>query len=215
MDIGPYYSIIFTTTDNNRLFGPNGTDTTASNINSAASIRGMTFFASLRDVLDVPSADLNTGAVDALFMGGMAAMHISGPWNVAPFTAQGLDFGITTLPSLPGDNTPALSFSGTRAMYVSAYSEHPDEAHKFAEFLTSPEMVLLRYEITSAIPPVDMPLDSPHDMAFVKQLDYSFPMPSIPQMDNYWGAMGNATNNIWDGALIDAELDAANAAILQ
>ncbi|MGB4141765.1 MAG: maltose ABC transporter substrate-binding protein, partial [Limnochordia bacterium] len=41
------------------------------------------------------------------------------------------------------------------------------------------------------------------------------PMPSIPQMGAYWDAMNAASANIWDGADIQAELDAANVAILQ
>ena len=49
---------------------------------------------------------------------------------------------------------------------------------------------------------------------FIAQLDYAFPMPSIPQMGAYWDAMGNASKNIWDGADVKKELDAANAAIL-
>ena len=49
---------------------------------------------------------------------------------------------------------------------------------------------------------------------FLQQLDYAFPMPSIPQMGAYWEAMNNASKNIWDGADVQKELDACNAAIL-
>ena len=48
----------------------------------------------------------------------------------------------------------------------------------------------------------------------MKQLQYAFPMPSIPEMGNYWEAMNNASKNIWDGADVKKELDACNAAIL-
>lgn len=215
MDVGNgYYSIIFTTADGNRLFGPTGTDTNNTNINSPASVEGMKFFQSLRSALDVPSADLTTSVTDAAFASGNAAMHITGPWNVKPFSDGGVDFGVTNLPSLPGDTTPASSFSGTRAMFVSAYSEHPDEAAAFAEFLISPEMQKLRFDITGAIPSVDIPVDNPYIQGFLKQLEYAFPMPSIPAMGSYWDAMNAASRNIWDGADVQAELDACNAAIL-
>jgi len=103
MDVGnAYYTIIFTTASGNRLFGPNGTDTTSTNINSDASVKGMKFFQSLRGSLNVPSADLATSVCDAAFSGGKAAMHITGLWNVKPFTDAGVDFGVTALPSLPG-----------------------------------------------------------------------------------------------------------------
>lgn len=215
MDVGnAYYTIIFTTSDGNRLFGPSGTDTTATNINSEKSVKGMKFFQGLKGALNVPSADLTTSVADAAFAAGSAAMHITGLWNVVPFKDAGIDFGVAPLPSLPGDSNPAASFSGTRAMFVSAYSAHPAEAAAFAEFLLTPEMQQLRFKITGALPSIDTPVDSPYMAGFVKQLNYAFPMPSIPQMGAYWEAMNNASKNIWDGADVQKELDACNAAIL-
>lgn len=99
-------------------------------------------------------------------------------------------------------------------MFVSAYSDHPEEAHLFASFLVSEEMQKLRFDITGAMPAIDVKVDSPYMAGFITQLNYAFPMPSIPQMGAYWEAMGNASKNIWDGADVKKELDACNAAIL-
>ncbi len=215
MDVGnAYYTIVFTTSDGNRLFGPSGTDTTSTNINSAKSVKGMKFFQNLRSALNVPAADLTTSVADAAFSAGTAAMHITGLWNVVPFKNAGVDFGVAPLPSLPGDSKPSASFSGTRAMFVSAYSDYPEEAAQFAEFLVSDEMQKLRFSITGALPSINTKVDSPYMGGFLKQLDYAFPMPSIPQMGAYWEAMNNASKNIWDGADVQKELDACNAAIL-
>lgn len=216
MDVGNgYYTIIFTTSDNNRLFGPNGTDTANTNINSEASIKGMTFFQSLRkDILDVPAADMTTSICDTAFGSGNAAMYITGLWNVANFTSAGLDFGVAPLPSLPDNTTPAASFSGTRAMFVSAYSDYPTEAALFAQFLLTPEMQKLRFDITGALPSTSITVDSPYIPGFLEQLDYAFPMPSIPQMGAYWDAMNAASANIWDGKDVKTELDACNTTIL-
>ena len=215
MDVGNgYYSIIFTTSDNNRLFGPNGTDTTNTNINSTASVEGMKFFQDLRSILDIPAADLTTSICDAAFSSGNVAMYITGLWNVAPFEEAGIDFGVAPLPSLPGNDTPVASFSGTRAMFVSAYSDYPAEAALFGEFLLSEEMQKLRFDITGTLPSIDIAVESPYIAGFLKQLDYAFPMPSIPQMGAYWEAMNSASANIWDGADVQAELDACNSTIL-
>lgn len=215
MDVGnAYYTILFTTSSNNRLFGESGTDKANTNINSEASVEGMKVFKNLRQAIDVPAADLNTAITDAAFAGGKAALYITGPWNVKPFQDAGLNFGVTTLPSLPGNDTPAASFSGARGMFVSAYSKHPEEAAMFAKFLISKEMQQLRYEITGAIPSVEVEVDSPYIPGFMKQLDYAFPMPSIPEMGKFWDAMNAASSNIWNGADIKTELDACNAAIL-
>ena len=215
MDVGSgYYTIVFTTAEGNRLFGPSGTDTTNTNINSAASVKGMKFFQSMRSALDVPAADLDTSTADAAFQSGTAAMHITGLWNVVPFENAGIDFGVTTLPALPGDKNPCASFSGTRAMFVSAYTDYPDEANDFAAFLLTPEMQKLRFDCTGTVPSISVEVSSPYLEGFMKQLQYAFPMPSIPEMGMYWEAMNNASKNIWDGANVQAELDACNAAIL-
>lgn len=216
MNVGnAYYSIIFTTSSGNRLFGPSGTDTQSTNINSEASIKGMKFFQSMKGALNVPAADLDTANCDQAFSSGNAAMHITGPWNIKNFVDAGLDFGVTQLPSLPGDTSPASSFSGTRTMFVSAYSEHPEEAADFAHFLVSPEMQQLRFDLTGAMPAIQTTVSSPYIPGFLNQLDYAFPMPSIPEMGMYWEAMNNASKNIWDGADVKSELDACDAAILK
>ncbi len=215
MNVGDgYYTIVFTTGKGNRLFGATGTDKENTNINSKESIKGMKFFQSLRSALNVSSADLSTSVCDSLFSSGKAAMHITGLWNVKTFKDAGIDFGVVPLPSLPGNKDPAASFSGTRAMFVSAYSEHPKEASEFAKFLLTPEMQKLRFDITGAMPAINTEVDSPYIKGFMKQLNYAFPMPSIPEMGAYWEAMNNASKNIWDGADVKTELDACNNAIL-
>lgn len=215
MDVGNgYYTIIFTTSDDNRLFGPNGNDTTNTNINSAASVKGMEFFQGLRSILDIPAADLTTSICDAAFASGNVAMYITGLWNIANFETAGVDFGVAPLPSLPGNTTPVASFSGTRAMFVSAYSNYPEEAALFGEFLLSEEMQQLRFKITGSLPSINTTVDSPYIGGFLKQLDYAFPMPSIPQMSAFWDAMNATSANIWDGTAIQAELDACNSTIL-
>lgn len=215
MDVGnAYYTIVFTTANGNRLFGSSGTDTSSSYLNDADAVKGMKFFQELRPALNVPSADLQTGACDASFQDGEAAMHITGPWNIKNFVDAGLDFGVVPLPALPGDSSPASSFSGTRAMFVSSYSDHPEEAADFAQFLISPEMQKLRFDITGAMPSISVEVASKYIAGFLQQLDYAFPMPSIPEMATFWEAMGNASKNIWDGADVQKELNACDAAII-
>lgn len=215
MDVGnAYYSILFTTENGNRVFGSTGADTSTTYLNNDDAVNGMKFFQSLRPALNVPAADLSTGTCDAAFQGGQAAMHITGPWNVKNFVDAGLNFGVAPLPSLPGDKVPAPSFSGTRAMFVSSYSDHPEEAADFAQFLISPAMQQLRFDITGAMPAINVKVSSEYIGGFLQQLDYAFPMPSVPQMSAFWEAFGNASKNIWDGADVKKELDACNATIL-
>ena len=216
MDVtSAYYTILFTTSGANRLFGESGTDITSTYLNTEEAVKGMTFFQSLRKILDAPAADLTTALADAAFKDGTAAMHISGPWNIAPFTEAKVNFGVAPIPALPGESTPPATFSGTRGMFVSAYSEHPEEAALFGQFLLTPEMQALRFELTGAMPSTPITVESPYMDGFIAQMQYAFPMPSIPQMGKFWDATGAASQNIWNGSDVKTELDAANAAILQ
>lgn len=216
MDVGNgYYTIVFTTKNGNRLFGPSGSDTSSSYLNTADAVAGMKFFQSLRSIINVPAEDLSTATCDAAFQSGNAAMHITGLWNVKPFEDAGLDFGVAPLPALPGENNPSGSFSGTRTMVVSEYSDYPEEAADFARFLLTPEMQQLRFNLTGAMPSINTPVSSKYMPGFLKQLDYAFPMPSIPEMGAFWETMGNTCKNIWNGADVQSELDLCNAAIIK
>lgn len=217
MDVGNfYYTFPFMTGDGNRLFGEDGLDADSPNINTDAAVEGFTTFQQLREVLPVAAADLSTDTVDGLFGSGNAAMEVSGPWNVKQFTDKGIDFGVVPMFSLPGQTDPATTFSGVRTMFVSAYSEHPAEAAAFAEFLTTPEMQQLRVDITGALGVSSSELTYADESAegFSEQMNYTFAMPKIARMAKVWDALNAASANIWNGADVKAELDAANEAVL-
>ena len=209
-----YYTILFTTSKNNRLFGPTGQDISNTNINTEASKQGMKFFKSLRTILDVPPEDLTVEKCDEAFAAGNVALYRTGPWNIKKFQEAGINFGVTTLPSLPGETTPAASFSGTRAMVISSKTKHPVEADLFAKFLMSEKMQKLRFQLTDSLPAIDCDVDSSYVPGLLKQLEYAFPMPSVPQMQSYWMAMKSTCENIWNGADIDVELTSCNNSIL-
>lgn len=210
-----YYTIIFTTNNNNKLFGASGTDAEHTNINTPDAVEGMKTFAGLKEILNYQAADLNTAFCDGAFASGDVAMYITGLWNVKNFKDAGIDFGVSALPALKEGANPVSSFSGTRAMFVSAYSKHPEEANDFAAFLMSEDMQKLRFELTGALPSIDMTVDSPYIKGFLDQLQYAFPMPSIPEMSKYWDSMNAASSNIWNGSDIQKELDAVDAAMKQ
>lgn len=209
-----YYTIIFATAKGNRLFGPDGTDTSSTYLNHEDAIGGFTIMSDLAKAVGISSSDLNTEIADNLFATGKAAMEISGPWNTAVFEEAGIDYGVTTLPSLPGEKTPAVSFSGARLMLVSAYSEYPKEAEDFAEFLLSEEMQKLRYEYLKCIPSVEVEIKNEAIEGFMEQLEYASPMPSTPKMTFFWDSMGSASKNIWDGADVKDTMDSCNRAII-
>lgn len=210
-----YFSYMFLSGYGADLFGPNGTDKANHMINSTEAIKSLGYFQNFRkECLDVDAADLNGDFLNAGFQNGNVAMVITGPWAINGFRENKVDFGVTTLPKLPGMDNPPKSFSGIRALYVSAFTKNADEAQKFANYLVSKEGLTKRYELTSQIPPrKDIQIADDAHAGVLAQFAYSKPMPSIPAMGTYWASMGPAYQNIWNGNDIKTELDSAAAAV--
>lgn len=212
----PYYNYIFMSAYGADLFGPEGNDQAKHDINSEAAIKGLTYFQSLKDqILPVTAEDLNNAMIQGAFMElKTAAMFITGPWSIKSAVDAGVNLGVAPIPTLPGTENPPASFSGIRAMFVSAYSEHPEEAKAFGEFLMSNEMQTLRSEMTQTISPrADVTSENPYFTGIMEQAAFAKPMPSIPAMDGYWASMGPAFNNIWNGSDVKTELDLAAQAV--
>jgi Maltose-binding periplasmic proteins/domains len=197
------------------LFGPSGNDRKQHNINSANAITGLKYFQSLRKtILDVPSADMSGDFCNSSFVEGKAAMIITGPWKFKDYQKANLNFGVATLPVFPGQTNPPATFSGVRLAFVSAYTNYPEEAAAFAQFLCSKAALEKRFEITKQIPPrKDITINDPLSNGILQQAKFAQPMPTIPQMNTYWSAMGAAFANIWDGGDVKSQLDAAAAAM--
>ncbi len=208
----PYYNYIFISAYGADLFGPAGDDQSKHEINSEASIKGMTYFQTLKDKILPVVADDQTNAIcsQAFMDEKTAAMFITGPWNIKDSLEKGVNLGIAKIPTLPdAEQTPA-SFSGVRMMLVSAFTEHPTEAKAFAEFLLTPEMEALRSEMTQTISPcTQVTSDNEYFAGIMEQAAFAKPMPSIPAMDGYWTSMQPAFKQIWDGADIVEQLNAA------
>lgn len=210
-----YYGYMFMDSFGAPLFGNEGNDRKQHNLNSEGAIKGLTYFQNLRkQILDIPSADVSRDFCNAQFVEGKSAMIITGPWKITDFKKSGIDFGITTLPSFPGSDKPATTFSGVRLVFVSSYTNYPDAAKNFAKFITSKEALQKRFELTDQIPPRnDINTNKPLSNGVKAQLVYSKPMPTIPQLGTYWSAMGSAYSGIWDGDPVKPALDAAASAM--
>lgn len=210
-----YYDFMFYAGYGAQLFGPNGDDRNQHNLNSPEAIKGVQFFQQVRkQILDVPSGDMTGDFVKSSFQEGTIPMVLGGPWDIAVYKEAGVNFGITTLPILPGAKDVPASFSGVRLAVVSAYSENPEEAKKFAEFLVSREELVKRFDITGQIPPrKDITVEDEWSQGILAQSQYAIPMPKITQIGTYWSAMGAAFANVWDGADPVDELNKAAAAM--
>lgn len=216
-----YYSVMFTSTPTVHLYGDNGDDIKKTYMNTPEAVAQMDDFVKLSKAINQKAGDIDYKHNDSLFGDGSLAMNVSGAWNIKTFEENGIDFGITAIPSLTGSDVPPTNFMGVRCMFVSAYSKHKPEAIAFAEFLMTKEMQKLRCEITSTMPARDDVLELIEDnkikeymTGLNKQLAYSYPMPTMAQASLFWKPFASAYSNIWNGEVTDIqkELDTADKA---
>lgn len=227
MDAGnAYYSVMFTSSATNHLYGPNGNDVKNTYMNTEEAVNQLKDFQAISAEVGLKAKDIDYNFNDTQFAAGKLAMDICGAWKIKAYEEANIDFGITSIPSLTGTDTPPASFMGVRCMFVSKYSKHPAEAIAFAEFLMTPQIQALRCEATCTIPARNDVLDivKSHNTdgkydklleymeGLQKQIDYAYPMPNMSQSSLFWTPFGTAYANIWNNPSIDIkkELDDAN-----
>jgi arabinogalactan oligomer/maltooligosaccharide transport system substrate-binding protein len=198
----------------NRPFGPGGENTKTPNLETSSAMEGMTVFKGLQSAVGLSSEELTAESAESLFASGRAALCATGSWSIPRFIRGGVDFGVTPLPAMPGDESSLASLAFSRVMLVSAHSEHPDEASWFAWQLLSEEMQALRLELTGELPSVALNVRSPaYAAGFISQMPSAYAAPSIPEAGLFWGVFAEAAARIWDGADVSAELSAAAEAL--
>lgn len=86
---------------------------------------------------------------------GSLIAGINGAWNAETVKeAWGDDFAAAKLPcyTIAGDSVQMFSFSGYKLLGVNAYTENSDWAMKLAEFLSSEEIQIKRFEVLGECP---------------------------------------------------------------
>lgn len=134
-----------------------------------------------------------------LFSSKKAIAVINGPWAIEDYLKAGINFGITTLPTLPNGN-PMAGFLGIKGYSISKLSTHKDLAEDFLRFINEHKYALLRYKESRQVPPIISVLQDPslaNDeliQVIAQQSVHAVNMPSIPEMSYVWSVMDKA---IW------------------
>jgi maltose/maltodextrin transport system substrate-binding protein len=130
-------------------------------------------------------------------------MMISGPWAWDNLRKSGIDFGVTTLPSVLGH--PPIPFVGVLGCMISAASPVKDIAREFIE------NHLLRIDSLKILD-ADVPLGTPANKAFfaersadpniratMENARLGEPVPNVPEIGRFWPAMDAALQAITNG----------------
>jgi maltose/maltodextrin transport system substrate-binding protein len=182
-------------------------------VNNAGSKQGVAFLAEMIDKGHLPRG-VDYGVAEAKFNKGEAAMTINGPWSWDNLNKSGIKYGVAPLPTLGGK--PARAFVGVLGGAINNASPNKDLATLFLEeYLLTPEGLKAVND--------DKPLGAVALKSFQKELasderiKVTFdnakagePMPSVPEMINYWTNLESALKNVASGRQkVDEALDDA------
>ena len=197
-----YYNYFFLTAAGMSLFGPDMNDYKNPGWDSKAAADGLRFFQKLRGIFNVPSSDTYQDATVGLFIRGEAPFTITGPWSLNDMKRSRLNFGVTKLPTING-NQPRC-FSGAIVAAVSSYSENKEAAFAFTEFLAGIEGETLMYRTTGKlaaykdISEIEGLRDDPYLKGIQEQAPFADPMPVIPEMAHAWEIQKNLFVSVWN-----------------
>ncbi len=169
---------------------------------------------SLKPIVTGDSTD--TKGYGTEFEAGHIPLIIAGPWNIEAYSKQeGIELGIAQMPTVGGK--PVQTYAGAIMTAVYKYSKNRDAAVKFVEFLNSDKAMELLYKHKGKLPALKTELLTNIPgvtadkllMAMSKQLETSIPMPTIPEVQHYWGPAQKLIEDIWKGVDIATATDEA------
>ncbi|GHU01690.1 maltose-binding periplasmic protein [Betaproteobacteria bacterium] len=207
-----YLNYFFLTAFGFELFGPDMDDYRKPNFDSEAARRGIEFHHLLKPVFPVNVADATGDNTTGAFERGEVPFTITGPWGIENCVKNGLNFGVTKLPTING--AQPRCFSGNIIAGVSSYSNNFDAAFAFADFLVSIEGETILYNQRGQLPAykdisnIAGLRDDVYLRGIQEQSPYADPMPVIPEMSMAWDPLKALFTFTWDNQLTTAEAQA-------
>jgi maltose/maltodextrin transport system substrate-binding protein len=145
---------------------------------------------------------------------GEIAMMISGPWAWDNAKKSRIDFGVSPIPAINGQ--PSKPFVGVVGCMITAPSKVPDIAREFIEnhLLTLESLKTINADVALGVPAnkafySELSTD-PNIRATMESARQGEPIPNIPEMGRFWGAMDSALEAITNG--LQSPKDALNGA---
>ncbi|RDW16960.1 sugar ABC transporter substrate-binding protein [Oceanobacillus arenosus] len=176
------------------VFGDVGTNTSDIGLNSAESIEAIEYATHwLKDIWPQGMLDSTTSGnfIDEQFTTGKAAAIIGGPWSANNYKDAGVNYGVSTIPTLPnGENYQP--FAGGKGWIISNYAKNKEAAQNWLDFVTNDENQQLLVERNAEVPAnqhtreIVSQGDDELTIAVINQYNSAVPMPNIPEMAEVW-----------------------------
>ncbi|KUK14860.1 sugar ABC transporter substrate-binding protein [Petrotoga olearia] len=166
---------------------------------------------------------MNYNIMDSMFMDGLAAMIINGPWAVKAYLDAGVDFGVVPLTSIEVEPGKTMKpFVGVQGLMINSRSQNKAFAMEFIinylataegiyQFYIADPRLPSRIDVSQIIEEQGGPVPAEIVAAFTESAAGGEPMPNIPAMQSVWQPMNDALNNIINGT--QTPEDALNDAV--
>jgi len=203
----PFHNIIWLTAAGFELFGPNNDDFRQPNFDSPEVAAGLEIYLQMRQLMGMHLDDIELATTEGRFRTGEIPLTLTGPWAIPDLLANNVDFGVTRIPTIGG--VQPIAFSGSIIGAVSSFSSPINRpwAYAFLDFMVSDEGATILYEVrnarTSRIDISGIPglADDPFLAGISDQSAYTFPMPTIRQVEQMWTPLGEMFSFTWSDDL--------------
>lgn len=133
-------------------------------IDSPEAIDALNFSQDLINEYNVQPTGAQSEGLSNLFLSGVAAMRMTGPWDWVEYETNG-DFEFDVVPLPIANDTGTLSPASYLPIGLNADSKHPEEAWDLLKYLTYGEGQDIQAEITGAVPVVERNVDDVNSLA--------------------------------------------------
>ena len=207
-----YNMFPFLSVDGFKPFGEDGKNNDDPGFKTPEFLKALERVRNLNELIPVKADDLKIETITQLeqnFIDGKTAYYFIGPWLIKTLKEQNTNFGVSTLPTMDGKQMKTMA--GVQNAYVSSYSEYPNAAQLFAEYLVSEEGAEILYEkaynVTARknIENINGLKDDDALKVYTEAFDDAVPMPQVKRISYYWTTMQSVLSAVFDGKITPEE----------
>ena len=188
-----YYAYGLLAGNGGYVFGDNGKDPKDIGLANEGSIKGIEYAKTWYEKWPKGMQDTEGAGnlIQTQFQSGKTAAIIDGPWKASALKEAKVNYGVSTIPTLPNGKEYA-AFGGGKAWVIPTGAKNPEVAQKFVDFLTSTDQQKAFYDATNEVPANtearEYAVSKKDELtdAVVKQFQSAQPMPNISEMSTVW-----------------------------
>lgn len=182
-------------------------------LDNEAMVKALQFVSDVRAKDKLGEEGMDYDMPDTMFKQKKAAYILNGAWSWNGYKEAGVNLGIAPAPKLPNGGDRMTFYSSTKGFVIPTAVEgnRAAEVKAFLEFIMSPENNARYALIASEAPAVmaareiDEVKNDELQQASIATIEYTVPMPTVPEMRAIWDAMRPELEAVINGSVTPAE----------